>query len=223
MIATGIILGAGMSSRMKGTNKQLLSIGEIPVIIRSALNFQRCGEISEIIIAAQANDILKITELCSQYGITKLKAVCEGGASRAESAQKAFKLSGKTDVIVIHDGARPFSLPDLISKVILDAYEYGGAIAAVAVKDTIKIVSGGFIEDTPDRSTLYAAQTPQAFRKEIYEEMLRIGGDVTDDAQLMEQLGKKVKITMGSYDNIKITTPEDIALGEAIAKRYGKC
>lgn len=208
---------------MNGTNKQLLSLGEIPVIIRSALNFEQCGDVSGIIIAARAEDIKTIEELCAKYGITKLKAVCEGGQSRAESAAKAYSFVGDCDVVAVHDGARPFSAPELISRVIFDAFESGGAIAAVPVKDTIKLVKGGFIEDTPDRDELYAAQTPQAFRKEIYGDMLKIGGDVTDDSQLMERLGKKVKITLGSYDNIKITTPEDIALGEAIIKRLGEC
>lgn len=223
MDCIGIILAAGMSSRMKGTNKQLLSLGGIPVIIRSALNFERCKEVSGIIIAARGEDIKVIEELCVQYNVSKLKAVCEGGQNRAESAMKAYSLVGKCDVVAVHDGARPFATPELIANVIRDAYESGGAIAAVPVKDTIKLVKDGFICDTPDRNELYAAQTPQAFRKEIYEEMLKVGGDVTDDSQLMERLGKKVRITSGSYDNIKITTPEDIALGEAIIKRYGEC
>lgn len=223
MDCVGIILAAGMSSRMKGTNKQLLSLGGIPVIIRSALNFERCGEVSGIIIAARAEDIKEIEELCRQYNVKKLKAVCEGGESRAESAMKAYSFIEDCDVVAVHDGARPFATPELISRVIRDAYEKGGAIAAVPVKDTIKAVSDGFIEDTPDRDKLYAAQTPQAFQKAIYGDMLRLGGDVTDDSQLMERLGKKVKITLGSYDNIKITTPEDIALGESIIKRYDEC
>lgn len=223
MDCVGIILAAGMSSRMKGTNKQLLSLGGIPVIIRSALNFERCGEVSGIIIAARAEDIKEIEELCRQYNVKKLKAVCEGGESRAESAMKAYSFIEDCDVVAVHDGARPFATPELISRVISDAYENGGAIAAVPVKDTIKAVSDGFIEDTPDRDKLYAAQTPQAFQKAIYGDMLRLGGDVTDDSQLMERLGKKVKITLGSYDNIKITTPEDIALGESIIKRYDEC
>lgn len=225
MKATGIILGAGMSSRMNGINKQLLSIGGIPVIIRSALNFQNTDEISEIIIATKPDDIDEIKKLCEEYGITKLKAVCEGGDTRYDSAKKAFALSGKTDIVAIHDGARPFAAPELISMVIKDARIFGGAIAAIPVKDTIKVARNDFVESTLDRRALYAAQTPQAFTKELYEVMLYsvTENDVTDDAQLMERFGKQPIITMGSYDNIKITTPEDIPMGEAIAKRYDKC
>ncbi|MBQ8613058.1 MAG: 2-C-methyl-D-erythritol 4-phosphate cytidylyltransferase [Ruminiclostridium sp.] len=218
MTASAIILAAGASSRMQGTNKQLLTLGGVPVILRSALNFQNCPEIIEIIIAARAEDCEEIERLCRDAGVTKLKTVCEGGKSRAESAEIAFSHVEDTDVTAIHDGARPFAYPDLISMVISDAMEHGGAIAAVPVKDTIKITRDGFIESTPDRSTLYSAQTPQAFRTSLYRKMLETGGDFTDDSQLAERLGIKVKITAGSYNNIKITTPEDIALGEAITE-----
>ncbi len=204
---------------MNGTNKQLLSLGGIPVIVRSALNFEECPEVSEIIIAARKTDCAEIEDLCRKNGVTKLKAVCEGGSNRADSAKKAFDFVGSTDVTAVHDGARPFAAPSLIKRVIADAYENGTAIAAVPVKDTIKVTKNGFIEATPDRNGLYSAQTPQAFRTEIYREMLKSGENVTDDSQLAERLGIRVKITEGSYDNIKITTPEDIAQGEAIIKR----
>lgn len=219
MNATAIILAAGASSRMQGTNKQLLALGNIPVIVRSALNFENCSEVTEIIIAAKADDCGEIERLCRENGITKLKIVCEGGNTRAQSAEIAFKHAGETDVVAIHDGARPFADPKLISDVLNDAYEYEAAIAAVPVKDTIKSVKDGFIEATPDRSGLYAAQTPQAFCRELYARMLDAHADVTDDSQLAEMLGVRVKISMGSYENIKITTPEDIALGEAITER----
>lgn len=218
MTAAAIILAAGAASRMQGTNKQLLALGGVPVIVRSALNFQNCPEVSEIIIAARAEDCAKIESLCRRAGVTKLKTVCAGGKSRAESAEIAFSHASDIDVAAIHDGARPFAYPDLISRVISDAMEYGGAIAAVPVKDTIKITCEGFIDSTPDRSTLYSAQTPQAFQAPLYRKMLEKGGDFTDDSQLAESLGIKVKITAGSYNNIKITTPEDIALGEAITE-----
>ena len=221
MTCTAILLAAGMSSRMKGTNKQLLSLGGVPVILRSARNFENCPEVSEIIIAAREADCEAIEKICRENGITKLKKVCAGGESRSKSAEIAFKYAGKTDVTAIHDGARPFAMPQLISTVINDAMEHRAAIAAVPVKDTIKAVKGGFIEATPDRSTLWSAQTPQCFQTELYGEMLKMG-EATDDAQLAERMGVRVKITEGSYDNIKITTPEDIALGENIVKRTEK-
>lgn len=216
MKCTAIILGAGSATRMNGINKQLLSLKGIPVIMRSALNFEKCPEVSEIIIVTKKEDIAVIEKLCREYGITKLKKVCEGGKNRAESAGKGFSFVGKTDIVAVHDGARPFASSELISRVINDAYENGGAISAVPVKDTIKITKNGFIDATPDRSTLYSAQTPQAFRYEIYCEMVKSGEEVTDDAQLAERLGVKVKITEGLYRNIKITTPDDILQGEMI-------
>ncbi len=217
MNCTAIILAAGASSRMKGTDKQLLSIGGVPVIVRSAVNFQNTPEVSEIIIAAKAELCEEIKLLCENAGVTKLKAVCTGGETRAKSAEAAFYLAGNTDVTLVHDGARPFAFPKLISEVIREAHEYGGAIAAVPVTDTIKCVKDGLIESTPDRSGLFGAQTPQGFRTELYGKMLAQGGDFTDDSQLAEAMGIKVKIVTGSYDNIKITTPEDIARAEIIA------
>ncbi len=219
MNCTAIILAAGASTRMQGRNKQLLSLRGIPVIVRSALNFQHCDSVTEIIIAARENDCGEIRDLCGKYGITKLKTVCAGGDTRAKSAEIAFSYAGKADVVAIHDGARPFADPALIENVISDAYANKAAIAAVAVKDTIKVSKDGFIESTPERSTLYSAQTPQAFAYDLYKEMLSRGGDFTDDSQLAESMGIKVKITMGSYDNVKITTPEDIALGELISAK----
>ncbi len=217
MNCTAIILAAGAATRMKGTDKQLLSVDGMPVLVRSAVNFQNTPEVSEIIIAAKAELCEEIADLCKNAGVTKLKEVCEGGATRAKSAEAAFRYAGETDVTLIHDGARPFSPPEIISAVATAAYESGGAIAAVPVTDTIKCVRNGFIESTPDRSGLYGAQTPQGFRTELYRKMLAYGGDFTDDSQLAEAMGIKVRIVMGSYDNIKITTPEDIARAEIIA------
>ena len=222
MKCTAIILAAGASTRMKGTDKQLLTLCGVPVIVRSALNFEACPEVSEIIIAAREDNCAEIEGLCRSNGVSKLKKVCAGGNTRAESAKNAFSYAGDTDITAIHDGARPFADSQLITRVLNDAYEYKAAIAAVPVKDTIKAVNGGFIEATPDRSGLYSAQTPQAFHTALYREMLGTGGDFTDDSQLAERLGIKVKITEGSYDNIKITTPEDIAQGEIIAEKREK-
>lgn len=219
MNCTAIILAAGMSSRMKGTDKQLLSIDGIPVIVRSAMNFQNTSAVSEIIIAAKGELCADIEAICQKAGVTKLKAVCAGGETRAKSAEAAFLLAGETEVTLIHDGARPFASPEIITAVAEAAYENGGAIAAVPVTDTIKCVKDGFIESTPDRSALYGAQTPQGFRTGLYRKMLAQSGDFTDDSQLAEAMGIKVKIVTGSYDNIKITTPEDIARAEIIAAK----
>lgn len=217
MICSAIILAAGSSTRMNGANKQFLELGGIPVIIRSALNFEHCPEVGEIIIAAKADDVQAIISLCGKYGVSKLKTVCTGGADRAESAKIAFGFVGEADYVAVHDGARPFSEPMLISGVISAAEETGAAIAAIPVTDTIKTTEIGFVTATTPRSSLFAAQTPQVFKKDLYEKMCGTGGGVTDDAGLAERLGVRVKIAAGSPKNIKITTPADISLGEFYA------
>ena len=217
MICSAIILAAGSSTRMNGANKQFLELGEIPVLMRSALNFEHCSEIGEIIIAAKADDVREIVSLCTKYGISKLKTVCEGGADRVESAKIAFGFVSEADYVAVHDGARPFAEPALISGIISAAEETGAAIAAIPVTDTIKTAENGIITSTPPRSSLFAAQTPQVFKKDLYEKMCGISGAVTDDAGLAERLGVRVKIAAGSTKNIKITTPADIPLGELYA------
>lgn len=217
MTCSAIILAAGSSTRMNGTNKQLLELGGIPVIMRSVLNFENCGEISEIIIAARENDREAILSECRKYKITKLKAVCAGGKDRAESAKIAFGFTEKCDYVAVHDGARPFAAPALIENVIKEAEETGAAIAAIPVTDTVKKAENGFITATPPRSSLFSAQTPQVFKRELYEKMCGISGAVTDDSSLAEKLGVRVKIAEGSPKNIKITTPADIPVGEVYA------
>ena len=217
MICSAIILAAGSSTRMNGANKQFLELGGIPVLIRSALNFEHCPEVGEIIIAAKADDVREIISLCAKYGISKLKTVCTGGTDRAESAKIAFGSVGEAEYVAVHDGARPFSEPALISGVISAAGETGAAIAAIPVTDTIKTAENGSVTATPPRSSLFAAQTPQVFKKDLYEKMCETGGEVTDDAGLAERLGIRVKIAAGSPKNIKITTPADVPLGELYA------
>lgn len=217
MTCSAIILAAGSSARMNGANKQFLELGGIPILMRSALNFENCSAIDEIIIAAKADDRQEILSLCKKYGISKLKAVCCGGSDRAESAKLAFGFVGTADYVAVHDGARPFAEPELISGVIEAAEETGAAIAAVPVTDTIKAVENRFITETPPRSILFAAQTPQVFKKELYEKMCEVCEVVTDDASLAERLGVRVKIAAGSAKNIKITTPADVPMGELYA------
>ena len=207
---TAIILAGGSSTRMGGKDKQLIELDGVPVIVKSALIFQSTADVTEIIIAAKKEEREHIRSLCESFGITKLKAVTEGGATRAESARKAFALVKNADIVAVHDGARPFATAALAQKVILAAKEYGAAIPAIPVKDTIKEAQSGFVKSTPDRSTLFCAQTPQAFRYEIYEKMIAHSEEATDDAGLAEKAGYPVKIVEGEESNIKITTPNDL-------------
>ena len=205
---SAVILAGGSASRMNGINKQLALLDGIPVVLRSALAFENSAQAGEIILAVPAGEEERYAALCSQYGITKLKAAVHG-------AGYAY--------IAIHDGARPLISTADIDRVLTDAVQYGSAIAAAPVTDTIKQVSGGAITSTPDRSTLYAAQTPQAFRRELYASCIeKLGSraeELTDDSALLELCGEPVHITPVTACSMKVTRPEDLAIAEAVLRR----
>lgn len=219
-----VIVCAGKSTRMGGVNKILLPLGERKVIGVTMTAFQACESVSEIVIVAREADIPAIQDEAQLAGITKLSACTTGGATRQESVINGIKkISKDSELVAIHDGARPLVRSEHIEKVIKDASVFGGATLGVPVKDTIKSVDGGLIVDTPPRSTLYITQTPQVFRRGLYFEgidfALEHGLDFTDDCQLVEAIGGKVAMTVGDYTNIKITTPEDIRIAEVLLKQ----
>lgn len=205
-----LILAGGTSSRMKGIDKQLAEIDGVPVIIKSMLAFEKSPDIGEIIVAAGEDNMSIIRELSEKFGIKKLTAIVKGGDSRSSSARNAFRAVKTRGIVLIHDGARPFIDSETIKRVISAAEEYGAAVPVIPVKDTIKAVKDGFVEATPDRATLFAAQTPQGFTYEIYEKILLSGKEATDDSGLAEALGIRVKTVEGSERNIKITTRGDL-------------
>lgn len=220
---SAIIACAGSFSRMNGLNKQLFELDGIPVAIRSMLAFEQLEEVVEIIVSARECDIDEYRSLAEKHGITKLKAVVSGGETRQQSIFKAYKeVSKETRYVAVHDGARPLVSPEIIKQCIKDASIFGGAVLGVPVKDTIKNVDGGLITDTPDRRKLYITQTPQIFRKDIYVKGINFANsnelDFTDDCQLAEAVGAKIAMTESNYRNIKITTPEDIAIAEILLK-----
>ncbi len=224
-----IIVSAGNSSRMNGTDKQFSEINNIPVVIHSMLAFEKCESVSEIIVSTKRDNIENIKNLAKIFNITKLSHVVEGGKTRQESVFNGIrKISDSSGYIAVHDGARPLVKPEHIEKTISDARVFGGAVLGVPVKDTIKTVSGGLITDTPPRSSLYITQTPQVFKRSLYmrgmEFALRNYLDFTDDCQLAEAIGAKVFMTTGDYTNIKITTPEDILIANILfEERIEKC
>ena len=224
MKASVVIVCAGNSTRMGGVNKILLPLGERKVIGVTMQAFQACESICEIVIVAREADIPAIQEEAQLAGITKLAACTTGGATRQESVINGIKkISKDSELVAVHDGARPLVRPEHVEKVIKDASVFGGATLGVPVKDTIKTVDGGLIADTPPRSSLYITQTPQVFTRGLYFEgidfALEHGLDFTDDCQLVEAIGGKVAMTLGDYTNIKITTPEDIAIAEVLLKK----
>ncbi len=216
---SAIIVAGGSSSRMGGQNKLLLDICGIPVIARSLIAYQSCSSVGEIIIAARECDIPDFEKICNRYAITKLKAIVQGGATRAQSVRNAVEASSQRFAyLAIADAARPLTTPNLIDRVLEQAMRHRAALCAVPVVDTIKITDAdGFIVSTPERSSLFAAQTPQIFEAVLYKDALsKANGDFTDDCGLVESVGVRVKIAEGDPKNIKITLPGDIAVAEAI-------
>lgn len=222
-----IIPAAGVGSRM-GSNvrKQYLMLGNVPVLTRTIRALEECPEIEGIVVvvgpgeeAYCQNNILKGNDL------TKIMAVVPGGDHRQSSVFNGLRILPRgTEVAVIHDGARPLVQPGEISQVIHAAREMGAAALAVPVKDTIKVVNPeGLVLHTPPRNSLWAVQTPQAFHFELIMEAhrraQRAGMSATDDCALVEAMEKPVKLVLGSYENIKITTPEDLVLAEAFLTR----
>lgn len=223
-----VIVAGGSSSRMKGTDKQSLCLGNVPVLVRSILPFTKIPAVSEIVVVCREDFMPQMLELVREYGLKKIRSIVCGGSSRQQSVLKGIEaLSEDVSYFAIHDGARPFIQEEVILRCMADAIEHGATTAAVPSKDTIKVAdSEGFICATPDRSTLHLTQTPQIFRRDWYlqavEQAKADGVDCTDDCQLLERMGRKVYLSMGSYFNIKITTPEDIPMAEAIAEFMGE-
>lgn len=215
-----IILAAGASLRMGGVNKQLSEIGGVPVFIMSALKFDRCEKTAEIIIAAPEEFCEKYRELAVRFGVKKLSCVVCGGRTRFESVKNALSAADKScDFIAVHDGARPLIDTADIERVFADAEKFGAAIAACRAVDTVKVVDeSGFIVKTPPRENLYYAQTPQAFRRDLFEKCAEKIGEreVTDDASVLELCGERVKITEISSCNMKITRLDDLAAARAV-------
>ena len=215
-----VIVAAGSASRMGGIDKILADLKGEPVIVHTVRAFQECPAIKEIVVVTTADKLEKIMSLCKDF--EKLRAVVVGGNSRPESVTNGLNaLSEKVKLAAIHDGARPFVTAEMIDETILAAQKYGAAAPAIAVKDTIKIAKNSVIESTPDRSNLFAVQTPQVFYRSEILEALQTAKDVplTDDCSAMEAVGKTVFLVQGSDENIKITTPIDLDFGEVILKR----
>ncbi len=219
---SAIILAAGSSTRMEGTNKQLAKIDNTPVFVMSALAFERSQQVSEIILAAPEEELSRYEKMARNFGISKLKAVVAGGATRFLSVRNALEQVSKScSHIAVHDGARPLITTEDIDRVLADAVKYEAAIAAAPATDTVKCAaSNGFVESTPPREKLYYAQTPQAFSKKLYldcvEKLGSAAENLTDDSALIEQCGGYVRITPITTCNMKITRPEDLAAANAI-------
>lgn len=221
---SAVIVSAGSSSRMGGINKQFLDLNGLPVIARSISAFQKNSLIDEIVIVTRECDIEKLSRLVRQNSYAKVSHIVVGGLTRQESVLNGINACcADCDFVAVHDGARPLVTQEVISNTVKDAFRYFAAAAAVRVKDTVKTVDAdGFITSTPDRAFMRFVQTPQVFEKELYLNAVNSVEDshgFTDDCMLIEAFGKKVFLTEGDYENIKITTPEDIFFAKGFLDR----
>ena len=218
-----VVVAAGTSQRMAGINKLFAPLRGKPLLAWSVDTCQSYSLIKQIVLVLSDEDLARGRKLKKEMGWSKV-TLCPGGARRQDSVREGLRQIRDCDLVMIHDGARPFLTLDLIEDGLKVVGENQAAVAAVPVKDTIKLaVDERFIEETLQRDRLWAAQTPQIFSFDMitraYENLV---AEVTDDAAAVELLGHKVQIYMGDYKNIKVTTAEDLALARIIAGEWKK-
>jgi len=219
-----IVVAAGGSIRMGGIDKIFTNLGGKPLVAYVLSVFDACPCVDEVVLVVSRNNLEKAWNLVQASGWHKVTHICPGGSRRQDSVRLGLEQVGNVPWVVIHDGARPFVTAKLVEDGLLAARDTGAAVAAVPVKETIKIVNAdNSVRLTPHKESLWVAQTPQIFRTELllaaYHDAY---GDVTDEATLLERQGKTVRVYMGDPNNIKITTPEDLELAEwMVEKRKG--
>ena len=214
-----VIVAAGTASRMGGIDKVMALLKGEPMIVHTVRAFQECDAIREVVIVTRPDLMEEIMGLCRSFD--KVKAVVAGGSSRPESVQNGLNaLSKNVKLAAIQDGARPLITYQVIDRTVRAANTYGAAAPAIAVKDTVKVVNGGVVAATPDRSRLQAVQTPQIFDFDLLRGALKKakddGAEITDDCSAVERMGMKVKIVAGDERNIKVTTPMDLKIAELL-------
>lgn len=230
MKVTAIILAAGKGKRMlHSLPKHFIRLEDKPVLAYTLDAFEKCPDVNQVLVVSRSGEEeYCLKEVVEKYGYKKVLKIVIGGERRQDSVYSGIKeLDEDTDIVIVHDGVRPFVSQKILSETIKLAMFADGVVTAVPVKDTIKEVGADkTIRSTPDRSSLWYAQTPQVFKKRILEEAFIMAyGDrvtVTDESSLVERLGYKVKIVEGPPDNIKITTKEDLLLAELILRMQKK-
>lgn len=220
-ICSAVVVAAGSARRMGGIDKVLAPLGELPVIVHTLYALQDCPDIQEVVVVTREDLLVGIGRLCREYDLNKVTKVVVGGEERIHSVQAGLReVRPDADLIAIHDGARPLVSQHVLTQVVARAAATGAAAPALPVTDTIKRAEKGLIQETVDRSALWAVQTPQVFEYSLIrtalEKAVADGEALTDDCAAVERLGMKVSLTEGSRENIKITTPFDLLLGEAI-------
>ena len=213
-----IVAAAGDSRRMAGVDKQFVPIGGRPLLWHCLDTLARCDAIDEVALVLSERNLEAARDMVAANGWSKVTAVTTGGLRRQDSVRRGLETLGSWQWTVVHDGARPFLDAAMIGRGLCAARETGAAVAAVPVKDTIKLADDDLnVLETPPRDRLWAVQTPQVFRRELLAEAHRqVTEDVTDDAAMVERIGVTVRLFHGSYENLKVTTPEDVIAAEGI-------
>jgi 2-C-methyl-D-erythritol 4-phosphate cytidylyltransferase len=227
MKTVAIIPAGGVGRRMESeTPKQYLPLAGIPVLVHTLQAFQLSAVIAEIFLAVPEQDIPDVRrDIVLKHGMSKVILVLAGGGKRQDSVRNAlFHVRDEHGIVLVHDGVRPFVSGELIGRAVAAAVECGAAAVGVPIKDTVKEAdAAGWVKKTVAREGLWLTQTPQAFRREIivtaYEKAAADGFYGTDDASLVERMGIPVRMIPGDCNNIKLTTPEDLLLGDVIARR----
>jgi 2-C-methyl-D-erythritol 4-phosphate cytidylyltransferase len=222
---SGIIVAAGRGERMgPDVDKVFLSLGSKPVLVHSLLAFEKCAEIDEIILVVRKERVETARCAVQMFGCTKVRKIVVGGTQRQMSVANGMaELTDATDIVAVHDGARPCVTSALISETIRSARQYGSGVAAVKITDTVKEVEKGMIiSKTVDRTKLWRVQTPQSFKRELLEKALELVRKkkitVTDEASAVEFISKAVRLVPSSSSNIKITSPDDLVLAAALMR-----
>lgn len=220
---TVMIPAAGSGKRMgAGHNKLFLLLDGKPIFIRTLEVFEQDPSCAGIILAVREDEREIITEMLNKYGITKVKQLVDGGSERQHSVAACLEAHKDGGIVLVHDAARPFIRQSVIAKLVVVAKQHGAAIAAVRAKDTMKTAASGIVQDTLDREALWAIQTPQAFRDEVLRQAslnAQVEGFLgTDESMLVERFGHVVHVVESTYDNVKMTTPEDLVFGEFLLK-----
>ncbi|WP_342471588.1 2-C-methyl-D-erythritol 4-phosphate cytidylyltransferase [Metasolibacillus sp. FSL H7-0170] len=219
-----VLPAAGSGKRMgAGQNKLFLPLLEKPILMHTLEIFEQDCNCTGIWLAVKPEERAFIEELLARYSITKVKGLPAGGEERQHSVHSCLKAMEQVEIVLVHDAARPFITQEIIAQLAKVAYEKGAAIAGVRAKDTMKKVRGTVIAETVERDSLWMIQTPQAFRFDLLAEAEdvaeKIGFLGTDEAMLVERLGHEVHIVESSYENLKMTTQEDLLFGEAILRK----
>ena len=224
---SAVIVAAGSSRRMKGVDKLYVDLGGKPLLARTLQAFDECDLISEIVLVVSADKKGTAARMCSDYPVSKLSSIVTGGATRAESSNLGVRaVSKRSDLIAIHDGARPLVTQQVIKAAVESASASGTGVPARNVSSTLKKVESGVVTAAVDRSGVFEIQTPQVFQADLIRAALKSaeegGCEITDDSSAAEMAGIPIHITQGSPENIKITTPEDLEFAELILKGRGE-